>query len=138
MHATATSPRGSLQRSPWCPFGHFGHCNLVVADFSDDCVHVLRYSDGTRVRTIDTSGAFAGHIIHPSSVAFDAAGHIVIAEHMGRCVHVLSYCNGSHVRTISIDDVNGQSAIPRGGIVIDRDGRIVVAGNRRQSVHDLE
>ena len=111
--------------------------NLVVADWGNDRVQVLRYSDGAHVRTIGSYGAGAGQFQLPSGVAFDAAGHIVVVDWANCRVQVLRYSDGAHVRTIgSRGSDNGQFSNPFGGIAIDSDGRMVVAdsGNHRVQV----
>jgi len=115
--------------------------NLFVADFGNHRVQVLRYSDGTHLRTIGSEGAGAGQFQYPSGVAFDAAGHIVVVECGNQCVQVLRYNDGAHVRTIgdgSRGAGNGQFDGPSGGIAIDSDGRIVVADTYNHRVQVLE
>jgi len=113
--------------------------NLVVADCGNHRVQVLRYSDGTHLRTIGSKGAGAGQFLHPSGIAFDAAGHIVVVER-GNCrVQVLRYSDGAHVRTIGIQGTgNGEFSSPHGGVAIDSDGRIVVADTHNNRVQVLE
>jgi tripartite motif-containing protein 71 len=115
--------------------------NLVVADCNNHRVQVLRYSDGTHLRTIGSQGAGAGQFNGPSGVAFDAAGHIVVVDTGNNRVQVLRYSNGAHVRTIgdgSRGSGNGQFDSPGGGIAIDSDGRIVVVDSWNHRVQVLE
>jgi len=113
--------------------------NLVVADYNNHRVQVLRYSDGTHLRTIGSQGADAGEFKWPSGVAFDAAGHIVVVDQGNHRVQVLRYSDGAHVRTVgSRGSGNGQFNNPQGGIAIDSDGRIVVADTHNHRVQVLE
>ena len=113
--------------------------NLVVADFGNHRVQVLRYSDGAHVRTIGSAGSDSGQFKCPSGVAFDAAGHIVVVEYSNHRVQVLRYSDGAHVCTFgSLGSDNGQFSNPRGGIAIDSDGRIVVADSSNNRVQVLE
>jgi len=113
--------------------------NLVVADFNNHRVQVLRYSDGTHLRTIGSEGEGAGQFLCPSGVAFDAAGHIVVVELGNHRVQVLRYSDGTHLRTIgSCGSDNGQFNGPSGGIAIDSDGRIVEADTFNHRVQVLE
>jgi len=128
--------------------GGFGTCggvafdsegNLVVADCDNHRVQVMRYSDGTHLRTIGSEGAGAGQFLRPTGVAFDAAGHIVVVECDNHRVQVLRYSDGAHVRTIGSEGSDkGQFDIPCGGIAIDSDGRIVVADTHNHRVQVLE
>ena len=100
---------------------------------------MLRYSDGTHLRTIGSEGEGAGQFQSPTGVAFDAAGHIVVVEQWNHRVQVLRYSDGAHVRTIgSQGSGNGQFSYPYGGIAIDSDGRIVVADSDNHRVQVLE
>jgi DNA-binding beta-propeller fold protein YncE len=113
--------------------------NLVVADYDNHRVQVLRYSDGTHLRTIGSEGRGAGQFNNPSGVAFDAAGHIVVVERNGHRLQVLRYSDGAHARTIgSYGPGSGQFNFPQGGIAIDSDGRIVVADTHNHRVQVLE
>jgi len=115
--------------------------NLVVADSDNHRVQVLRYIDGTHLRTIGSEGAGAGQFQYPMGVAFDATGHIVVVDRGNHRVQVLRYSDGAHVRTIgdgSEGSGNGQFNHPFGGIAISNDGRIVVADTYNNRVQVLE
>jgi tripartite motif-containing protein 71 len=102
-------------------------------------VQVVRYRDGTHVRTIGSKGAGAGQFLYPTGVAFDGAGHIVVVDRDNHRVQVLRYSDGAHVRTLgSWGAGNGQFNSPYGGIAIDSDGRIVVADSHNHRVQVLE
>jgi hypothetical protein len=117
--------------------------NLVVADGKKHRVQVLRYSDGAHVCTIGSLGAGAGQFLYPSSVAFDAAGHIVVVDQL-QCgkppVHLLRYSDCVHLRSIgSQSSGNGQFSPCRvGSIAIDSDRRIFVADTFNDRVQVLE
>jgi DNA-binding beta-propeller fold protein YncE len=118
--------------------------NLVVADYTNHRVQVLRYSDGAHIRNIGREGTgagfFAGQFQHPTGVAFDAAGQIVVVDATDTRVQVLRYSDGAHVRTIGIKGSGGNISVPhcQGGIAIDSDGRIVMADNNTHLVQVLE
>ena len=76
-----------------------GEGNLVVADSNNHRIQVVRYSDGTHLRSIgseDWTGK--GQFDTPWGIAFDGAGYIVVSDTGG--VQVLRYSDGAHVRTI--------------------------------------
>jgi DNA-binding beta-propeller fold protein YncE len=125
----------------------FGNCgvafdsegNLVVSDWGNNRVQVLRYSDGVHLRTIGSEGGGDGQFQNPTGVAFDAAGHIVVVDKGNHRVQVLRYSDGAHVRTIGgYGSYNGQFSNLLGGIAIDSDGRIVVADSNNHRVQVLE
>ncbi len=117
-------------------FGSEG--NLVVADYGNHRLQVLRYSDGVHLRTIGGHGAGAGQFQAPSGVAFDAAGHLVLVDNGNHRVQVLRYADGAHVRTFGSQCAgNGQFNNPYGGIAIDSDGRMVVADTNNHRVQVL-
>ncbi len=104
-----------------------GHCglafdsegNLVVADCGNNRVQVLRYLDGTHIRTIGSKCSGAGRFSHPSGVAFDAAGHIVVVETGNHRVQVLRYSDGAHVRTIGSQGSGNSGWRPRVMLKLD-------------------
>jgi len=117
--------------------------NLAVAD--GRFVQVLRYSDGTLLRTFNRGLEGTGarqkftNLSRPFGVAFDAAGHIVVVEAGNHRVQVLRCSDGCPVRTIGcFGRGNGQLFNPCGGIAIDSDGRIVVADTHNHRVQVLE
>jgi len=113
--------------------------NLAVADCGNHRIQVLRYSDGTHLRTIGSHGLGAGQFQRPSGVAFDAAGHIVVLDDANHRVQVLRYSDGAHVRSIGNRMTNHvQFLQPRGGIAIDSDGRIVITDTGSHRVKVLE
>jgi tripartite motif-containing protein 71 len=64
--------------------------NLVVADYDNHRVQVLRYSDGAHVRTIGSRGSGDGQFNRPNGgVAIDTDGRIVVADSNNNRVQVL-------------------------------------------------
>ena len=112
--------------------------NLVVADSGNHRLQVLRYSDGTHVRTIGSKGEGAGQFYGPTGIAFDAAGHIVVVEQLNRRVQVLRYSDGAHVRTIGSKGHGYGQFLKPGGIAIDSDGLIVVSDTYYDRVQVFE
>jgi hypothetical protein len=84
-----------------------GEGNLVVCDGNNHRIQVLRYSDGTHLRSIGSSGAGNWQFSFPWSIAFDGAGHIVVSEKRNHRVQVLRYSDGAHVRNGKFIDTNG-------------------------------
>lgn len=111
--------------------------NVVVADFFNHCLKVIRYSDDKLLRTIGTIGSGEGQFSLPCQVAFDNAGNIVVVEWGNSRIQILRYADGSHVRSIGYrrGSGNGQFLYPR-GVVIDSENRIFVSdsGNHRIQV----
>jgi DNA-binding beta-propeller fold protein YncE len=101
-----------------------GDGNLVVSDYNNHRIQVLRYSDGAHLRTIGCKdewngwGRQDGRFIQPWGVAFDGAGHIIVSEYGSRRVQILRYSNGAHVRYIRM--------ICPSGIAVDGEGNIAV------------
>jgi hypothetical protein len=125
------------------PFGGVafdGDGNLVVCDGKNSRIQVLRYTDGTHLRSIGSEGTGNGQFKQPWSIAFDGAGHIVVSERGNHRVQVLRYSDGAHVRTIgsSFGLGNGQFFCPK-GIAVDGEGNVDVcdSGNSRVQVHRL-
>jgi DNA-binding beta-propeller fold protein YncE len=99
--------------------------NVVVSDYSNHSIIVLRYSDGQHLRTVK-QGTYHGQFSHPWGVALDGAGHLVVCECDVHRVQVLNYGDGSHVRTIgSHGSGDGQFNYPS-SVAIDGDGNIAV------------
>jgi len=116
-----------------------GEGNLVVSDYRNCRIQVLRYIDGVHLRTIGSRGAGNGQFNEPWGIAFDGAGHIIVSESSGHRVQVLRYSGGAHVRTIgSYGSGNGQFTYPN-GVAVDGEGNIAVydSGNCRVQVHRL-
>jgi hypothetical protein len=104
--------------------------NLVVTNFSSEehnNLLVLRYSDGSVIRTIELRN------VQPVGIAFDGAGHVVVVDFL-RFVHVLRYSDGLFVRTIPL--VHTVPIQPfshsyiEGSVVIDTCGRIALVLDR--------
>jgi hypothetical protein len=127
------SGNGQFQYPFCCALDDEG--NLVVSDFGNHRIQVLRYSDGTHLRTIGSQGSGNGQFSSPMGIAFDGAGHILVADYSNNRVQMLRYSDGAHVRTIgSSGSGNGQFNGPV-GVVVDGEGRFAVCeygGNRVQ------
>ena len=139
LRAFGSSGAGNGQfNRPFCvALDHEG--NVVVSDFGNHRIQVLRYSDGQHLRTIGQQGAGNGQFNDPYGAALDGGGHLVVAEHGNHRVQVLNYGDGSHVRTIGSEGSgDGQFLNPAGGVAIDCDGRIIVTGNYNHRVQVLQ
>ena len=75
---------------------------MAVCDGNNHRVQVFRYSDGTHLRSIGSSGSGNGQFNEPWSIAFDGAGYIIVSESSGCRVQVLRYSDSAHVCTIAI------------------------------------
>ena len=86
-----------------------GEGNLVVCDSLNHRIQILRYSDGTHLRSIGSSQSWIGQFKTPWSIAFDGAGHIIVSEVCSHTVQVLRYSDGARVLTIdSFGSGNGK------------------------------
>ena len=129
---------GQLQY-PYDGVAFDGEGNLVVSDGENHRIQVLRYSDGTHLRSIGSYGKGMGQFNIPGSIAFDGAGHIVVVDRRNHRVQVLRYIDGAHVITFgSVGSGNGQFSHPT-GIAVDGEGNVAVfdRDNARVQVHRL-
>jgi hypothetical protein len=118
------SGNGQFSYPVSCAFDAEG--NLVVSDYDNHRIQVLRYSDGAHLRTIGSEGSGDGQFQNPVGIAFDGAGHILVADRGNHRVQVLRYSDGAHVRTIGCQGSgNGQFNEPY-NLAVDCDGRVVV------------
>jgi hypothetical protein len=133
VFGSAGAGNGQFNTPTCCALDDEG--NLVVSDYGNHRIQVLRYSDGAHLRTIGSRGAGNGQFSSPVGIAFDGAGHILVADQGNHRVQMLRYSDGAHVRTIgSSGSGNGQFQNPF-GIVVDGQGRFAVcewSGNRVQ------
>jgi hypothetical protein len=67
-------------------FDNAGH--IVIADRDNHCVQVLRYSDGTHVRTIGGEGSGKEQFKEPSFIAIERYGCIAVADTQNNRVQV--------------------------------------------------
>jgi DNA-binding beta-propeller fold protein YncE len=131
------SGNGQFQHPCYCALDDEG--NLVVSDYSNHRIQVLRYSDGAHLRTIGSQGSGNGQFSGPAAFAFDGAGHILVADNCNRRVQMLRYSDGAHVRTVgSQGGGNGQFNGPT-SIACDGAGNFAVFdyGNARVQVFQL-
>ena len=63
-------------------------------------MQVIRYSDGSFLRSIGSEGTGAGEFKCPIGIALDDTGNIIVADWDNHRLQVLRYADGSHVRTI--------------------------------------
>ena len=76
-----------------------GH--IIVADCCNNRVQVLRYSDGSHVRTIGSKGSGNGQFQYPCSVAVDGSGNIFVHDGVGNGrIQVFRVSDGAHVRSM--------------------------------------
>ena len=130
------SGNGQFQSPRQCALDHEG--NLVVSDYGNHRIQVLRYSDGTHLRTIGSQGSGNGQFSAPFGFAFDGAGHILVADYNNHRVQMLRYSDGAHVRTIgSQGSGNGQLSGPN-GVFVDGDGGVVVCDQSNHRVQVFE
>ena len=136
VFGSSGSGNGQFINPLFCAFDAEG--NLVVSEYSNSRIQVLRYSDGAHLRTIGGQGSGSGQFSGPASIAFDGAGHILVADQSNHRVQMLRYSDGAHVRTIgSKGSGNGQFSNPR-GVAVDGEGRVVVCDSNNHRVQVLE
>ncbi len=74
-----------------CPYGvafdSAGH--IIVADTRNHRVQVLRYSDGSHVRTIGSEGRGNGQFRFPWGVVIDGQGRIIVSEYRNDRIQLL-------------------------------------------------
>lgn len=74
-----------------CPYGvafdSAGH--IIVADKWNHRVQVLRYSDGSHVRTIGSEGSENGQFSNPFGVLIDGQGRIIVIDSLNDCIQLL-------------------------------------------------
>jgi tripartite motif-containing protein 71 len=66
-----------------------GAGNIVVADYENHRVQVLRYSDGSHVRTIGSEGRGNGQFDCPYGVLIDGEGRIIVSDCSNHRIQVL-------------------------------------------------
>jgi DNA-binding beta-propeller fold protein YncE len=66
-----------------------GTGNIVVADRDNHRVQVLRYSDGSHVRTIGSRGKGNGQFYDPCGVLIDGQGCIIVSDLNNHRIQVL-------------------------------------------------
>ncbi len=66
-----------------------GQGNVVVADCDNHRVQVLRYSDGSHVRTIGSQGRGNGQFSFPYGVLIDGQGRIIVSDLGNHRIQVL-------------------------------------------------
>jgi hypothetical protein len=66
-----------------------GAGNIVVADTYNHRVQVLRYSDGSHVRTIGSPGSANGQFSQPWDVLIDGQGRIIVSDSNNDRIQVL-------------------------------------------------
>ncbi len=62
---------------------------IVVADYDNHRVQVLRYSDGSHVRTIGSEGEGNGQFQKPWDVLIDGQGRIIVSDCFNQRIQVL-------------------------------------------------
>ncbi len=87
---------------------------------------MLRFDDGSHLRTIGCKGASDGQFDHPADIALDRASHLIVVDTNNHRVQVFRYIDGSHVRSISSRGNNPHQLWYRSGVAIDTNGNIVV------------
>jgi len=99
--------------------------NIIVADRDNHRVQVLKYSDGSHVRTIGigSKGSGKGEFNHPCSVAVDADDNIYVYDAGNSRIQKFK-SDGQHIATIGI---NADTSSYRGAIALDGDTNIIVA-----------
>jgi hypothetical protein len=60
-----------------------------VADWDNHRIQVLRYSDGSHVRTIGCMGSAPGEFNGPRAVAIDGSGRIITTDSCNHRVQIL-------------------------------------------------
>ena len=100
--------------------------NIVVSDCGNSQILVLRYLNGTHLRTIGSRGKENGQFDGPADVAFDANGHLIVCDRDNHRVQVLNYRDGTHVRTIGSKGSGAQQLKYPSGVAVSNDGNIAV------------
>jgi DNA-binding beta-propeller fold protein YncE len=100
--------------------------NIVVSDCGNSQILVLRYQDGTHLRTIGSFGTENGQFDRPADVAFDGNGHLIVCDRDNHRVQVLNYRDGTHVRTIGSKGSGAQQLKYPSGIAVSTDGSVAV------------
>ncbi len=128
-----------MQQPSCCVFDDEG--NLVVSDYGNHRILVLRFSDGMLLRTIGSQGSGNSQFQSPLGIAFDGAGHILVAEEGGQRVQMLRYSDGEHIRTIGASRGRGGDSQFNcvSSIACDGSGNLAVFdhGNARVQVFRL-
>jgi DNA-binding beta-propeller fold protein YncE len=79
---------GQFQYPSGVAFDAAGH--IVVVEYNNHRVQVLRYSDGAHVRTIGSQGSCNGQFNQPyGGIAIDSDGRMVVADCRNYRVQVL-------------------------------------------------
>ena len=84
----------------FCDFDSKG--NIVVSDHDNHCIQVLRYSDGTILRSFGRAGKAGdgqGSLENPCAFVI-VSGLIIVADYGNHRVQVLNYATGKWVRSI--------------------------------------
>jgi tripartite motif-containing protein 71 len=126
---------------PWSiAFDGAGH--IIVSEYLNHRVQVLRYSDGAYIRTIGGRGSGSGLLSHgvcpyPSGIAVDGQGNVAVVDGGSDRVQVFRLSDGARIRSIgSKGSGNGEFTGGYGGVAFDSEGNLVVAdsGNHRVQV----
>ena len=54
--------------------------NIIIVEYGNDRLQVLRYSDGSHVRTIGSHGSEHGKFEGPWGVLIDGQGRIIVSD----------------------------------------------------------
>jgi DNA-binding beta-propeller fold protein YncE len=104
-----------------------------VSDTGNNRVQVLRYSDGTHVRTIG-----GGQFNAPCGVAVDSDGHAAVFDCGNNRVQVCRLSDGRFLRSIGCAGSGvGQFFCRASGIAFDYEGNLVVADESNHRVQVL-
>jgi DNA-binding beta-propeller fold protein YncE len=109
-----------------------GQGNLVV--IHNHRIKVLRYIDGTLLRSIGSKKTWIGHFKTPWCIAFDGCGHIIVSEILSHTVQVLCYTDGARVRTIGSFGAGVGGLLAVTSIAVDGDGNVAVFDNANARV----
>jgi tripartite motif-containing protein 2/3 len=109
----------------FCIFDSNG--NIVVSDHNSHCIRVLRYCDGTILRSFgraDEAGDDEGSFQNPCAFVM-ASGLIFVADYGNHRVQVLNYATGEFVRSIRYVSKDKSSETYPTSVAINRDGNKV-------------
>jgi DNA-binding beta-propeller fold protein YncE len=83
-----------------CPWGiaFDGAGHIIVPDCINHRVQIIRYSDGTHVRTIGSQGSDNGQFFSPKGIAVDGEGNVAVFDNGNARVQVFRLSDGAYAQ----------------------------------------